>query len=73
MNQYKLNFHSIFRLHNDGSIEPLRVIRIGGVQIGPGVRFGRGVSFGGIDIFNFIGRDFQVEEQQGVIILIGIY
>lgn len=69
----RLNFYQIFRIHSDGSIEPIRVVRIGGVQIGPGVRFGRGVSFGNLDLFQFVGRDFQVEEQNGVLIISGIY
>lgn len=71
--QQRINFNAIFRTHNDGSIEPIHPVRIGGVQMGPGVRFGRGVSFGGIDLFNFIGRDFAVEEQNGVYVLVGIF
>lgn len=71
--QQKLSFYSIFRVHSDGSIEPIRPVRIGGVQMGPGVRFGRGVSFGGIDLFSYIGRDFAVEEQNGIIVLVGIF
>lgn len=39
----------------------------------PGVKFGRGVSFGQIDLFAFIGRDFSVEEQNGILIILGIY
>lgn len=69
----RLNFYQIFRVNTDGSIEPLRSVRIGGVQMNPGVRFGRGVSFGGIDLFAYIGRDFQVEEQGGVLIILGIF
>jgi hypothetical protein len=71
--QQRMNFNLIFRLHEDGSIEPIQPVRIGGVQMGPGVRFGRGVSFGNIDLFNFIGRDFAVEERNGVLILLGIF
>lgn len=69
----RINFNAIFRLNNDGGIEPLRSVRIGGVQMNPGVKFGRGVSFGGIDLFNYIGRDFQVEEQNGILIITGIF
>ena len=69
----RLNFYRIFRINSDGSIEPIRVVRIGGVQFGPGVRFGKGVSFGGIDLAQYIGRDFQVEEQDGILVIIGIY
>lgn len=69
----RINFYQIFKVNTDGSIEPLRMVRIGGIQMGPGVRFGGGVSFGGIDLFQYIGRDFQVEEQSGILIIVGIY
>lgn len=69
----KKSFWEIFKVHPDGSIEPIRIVRIGGVQFGPGVRFGRGVAFSGIDLALYIGRDLQVEEQDGIIILKGIY
>lgn len=69
----RINFYQIFKVNPDGSIEPIRVVRIGGVQMGPGVRFGRGVSFGGLDLSQYIGRDFQVEEQSGILIIVGIY
>ena len=69
----RLNFYQIFRINTDGSIEPLRVVRIGGVQFGPGVRFGGGVSFGGIDLAQYIGRDFEVEDKNGISIITGIY
>lgn len=72
--EQKINFYQIFKVNtDDGSIEPLRLVRIGGVQIGPGVRFGKGVLFGGIDLAQFIGRDFLVEEMEGVLIIIGIF
>ena len=71
--QQRLNFYQIFRINTDGSIEPIRIVRIGGVQVGPGVRFGRGVSFGQIDLSQYVGRDFQVEEQNGILIVVGIY
>lgn len=71
--QRRLNFFQIFRINPDGTIEPIRVVRIGGVQVGPGVRFGRNIYFGGIDLSQYIGRDFQVEERDGILIIIGIY
>lgn len=69
----RFNFFQIFKVNSDGSIEPIRVVRVGGVQMGPGVRLGRGVSFGGVDLSQFVGRDFKVEEQNGILIIIGIY
>jgi hypothetical protein len=71
--QQRINFYQIFRVNTDGSIEPLRPVRIGGVQMGLGVRFGKGVSFSGIDLSQFIGRDFAVEEQAGVLVIQGIF
>ena len=59
----RVNFHQIFKLNSDGSIEPIRRIKIGGVEFGPGVRFTRGISFGGIDLSQYIGRDFEVQEE----------
>jgi hypothetical protein len=73
MQPIRVNFFSIFRQHSDGTLEPLRVVRIGGVQLSPGVRFGQGVNFGGINLFNFIGRDFQAEDYGAYIVLIGIF
>lgn len=70
---YRLNFYQIFRINTDGSIEPLRIVRIGGVQFGPGVRLGGDVFFGGIDLAQYVGRDFQVEDHNGILIIIGIY
>lgn len=67
------NFYEIFKINPDGSIEPLRRIRIGGVEFGPGVRFSRGVAFSGIDLTLYIGRDFDAEELNGILILKGIY
>jgi len=69
----RTNFNLIFRLNDDGSIEPLQFVRIGGVQMGPGVKFGRGVLFGGIDLYNFIGRDFQTNLENGVLVINGVY
>jgi len=71
--EQRLNFYQIFRVNPDGSIEPLSVVRIGGVQFGPGVRFSRGVSFGGIDLSLYVGRDFLVEEQDNILVIKGIY
>ena len=69
----KVNFNSIFKLSEDGSIEPLKAINIGGIQMNPGVKLHRGVSLGGIDLFDNIGRDFSVEDLDDVLTLVGIY
>ncbi len=69
----RTNFNLIFRINDDGSIEPLQPVRIGGVQMGPGVRFGRGVMFGGIDLSQYIGREFQTINENGVLVINGVY
>ncbi len=73
MPEKKVNFYSLFRTHDDGSIEPVCTVRIGGVQVGPGVRFSGSVRFGNINLFDYIGHDFSVEEQNGISIIVGIY
>ena len=71
--QERINFYKIFKINPDGSMEPLKTVRIGGVQMSQGVKFGRGVSFGGVNLFDYVGRDFQIEEENGVLIILGIY
>lgn len=68
----RINFNQIFRVNADGSIEPLRSVRIGGVQFAPGARF-KNVSFGGIDLSKYIGRDFEIRDENGVYVITGIY
>jgi hypothetical protein len=70
----RTNFHTIFNVNTDGSIESKeKTIRIGGVQFGPGARF-KNVSFGGIDLSKYIGRDLEVRvEDSGVHVITGIY
>ena len=69
----RINFWQIFKTHPDGSIEPIRRVRIGGAEFGIGFRFAKGVTFSGIDLTQYIGRDFETDEQDGVLILRAIY
>lgn len=69
----RINFYALFRQYPDGSLEPIRTVRIGGIQFGPGVRLGKGVSFGDVDLVQYIGHDFSVEQNEGVSIIVGIY
>lgn len=66
-------FWELFRVHPDGYIEPLRLISIAGVQFGPGIRFGKSVLFGGINLSEYIGHDFEIDEKDGVAVLKSIY
>lgn len=69
----RVNFDSIFIRHPDGSLEPRQRIRVGGIEFGPGVRFNQGVSFAGVDFTLFIGRDFDVDIDNNIFVLKGIY
>lgn len=69
----KKNFSKLFTEHPDGSIEPKSPIMIGSVRIGPGMRFSGSAIFNGINIFLFKGRDFEVEDQDGVNVIKGVY
>ena len=69
----KKNFNQIFTKHEDGSLEPKQRIKVGGVVFGPGVRFSQGTSFAGIDFTLFVGRDFDVEIENGVLVIKGMY
>lgn len=69
----RVSFNTVFIQYPDGSLEPQRRIKVGGVEFGPGVRFSKGVSFAGIDFALFIGRDLEVEEENSMLIIKGIY
>ena len=73
MNEQRLKFSDIFKVYPDGSIEPVRNVKIGGIQFGPGVRFGKGISFSGVDVSLYVGRDLLTEEQDGTLVIKGIY
>jgi len=69
----RINFHEIFNLNADGSIASKeRTIRIGGVQFVPGVKF-KNVSFSGVNLSKFVGRDLEVREENNIYIITGIY
>ena len=69
----RVHFWDVFKINSDGSLEPIRRISVGSVQLGPGVKFGKGVLLGGIDLTQYVGRDIEVEDQSGIYNLKGIY
>lgn len=72
--QIRKNFNQLFRINFDGSIEPIVRIRISGIELGPGVKFTKGVLFAGVDLTLFIGKDFVViEHSNGVNEIVGVY
>lgn len=68
----KKHFDELFAIEN-GMIKPKVPIHINGVTMGPGVSFGNGVSFGGVDLTKYVGKYFDVEIQNGVNVIKGVY
>jgi len=69
----RLNFNAVFKENADGSIEPLQRVRVGGVEFGPGVRFRQGVSFSGVDLTLYKGRELEVDSDGDTSVIKGIY
>jgi len=69
----RIKFSQVFAKKPDGSITPIRPIRIGGVSLGPGVSFSKGVSFAGVDISQYEDSDIEADEEDGVLIIRGFY
>ena len=69
----RVPFDTVFIQHPDGSLEPRQRIRVGGVTFGPGVKFSRGVAFGGIDFVQFIGHELEIETDGDIAVIKGIY
>jgi len=76
----RINFNRIFRIDNAGNVITRQTIKIGGLQLSPNTNT-RGIYFSGemssqyvsIDLSQFIGRDFEVEKKNDVLIITGIY
>ena len=69
----RFTFDTIFLRNIDNSFSPRQIIRIGGVTLGPSVRFTPGVAFAGIDFTQYVGRDFEVQIDNGTMVITGIY
>ena len=69
----RIKFWEIFQENPNGSISPRTIIRIGGVTLSPGVSFVKGVTFGGVDFFNYYGMDFEIDKNGTITIIKGIY
>lgn len=59
----RVTFWDLFQLNPDGSIQPKKKIKISGISIDAGVKLTRGVAFSGYDLFQYYGRDLEVEER----------
>ncbi len=68
----RMRFDELFN-NSNGVVTPKVTVQINGVTMSPGVSFGGGVLFGGVDLTQYIGKDFDVELQSGVYVIKGIY
>ncbi|MDB5161464.1 MAG: hypothetical protein JWO96_844 [Candidatus Saccharibacteria bacterium] len=71
----RIKFWDLFQLNPDGSIRPKKPIKIAGVVLSPETSYSKGVLFSGFDLFQYYGRDLEVEEQPGGApsVITGIY
>ena len=69
----RIEFWKLFQVNPDGSLQVIRRLSMGGFTLEPGQRIERGVTFSGFDIFQYTGRDLEVNEQNGVDVVTGVY
>ncbi len=69
----RVPFNTVFIQYPNAELEPRQRVRVGGVEFGPGVKFSRGVAIGGIDFTQFVERDLEVETDEDVLVIKGIY
>lgn len=69
----RVRFNEVFEIIN-GAITPKTTVTIGGITMTPGVSFGGGVSFSGVELSKYIGKDLEIEKKEdGSIEIKGTY
>lgn len=64
------HWDQVFIVNSDGSVSPRGPIAYHGIQLGgQGVRFGAGVSFGGVDFAALRGHDMNVHFDHGILVI----
>lgn len=56
----RVHFDELFSVQN-GMVQPKTAVHINGITMTPGVSLGGGVSFGGVDLTQFIGKYLEVD------------
>ena len=69
----KTEFWKIFEYNINNVLVAKKDIGIGGLTIDKGYKIGRGITFNGIDLFQYIGHYLEVERYKGVYRIKGIY
>lgn len=68
----RYKFNELFEEKN-GALTPKRTIKLKSVILGPSITFKKGVSFGGIDVFDFKGKIIEAEDVAGTLVVKGFY
>jgi hypothetical protein len=55
----RVKYDQVFTINVNNTITPKLPVRIGGVTMGPGVSFGTGVFIGGVNLFDYKGKDME--------------
>jgi len=69
----RYTFLHLFKLLDANTLEVLKKIKIGGFEIDAGAQINRGVTFAGIDFFNYVDADFEGKSEKEAIVLEKIY
>ncbi len=68
----RINSMEIFQVNSNGTFTVSKPIKIGGVFM-KDVVFSRGVKVGNIDLTGLVGKDLEVQMDNGVYIITGYY
>lgn len=69
----RYQFSQIFTENQNGTLSPLRRIRVGGVSFGPAVSFGPRATFGGVNFYEYKGRTLEADDEGDVLVIKAIY
>jgi hypothetical protein len=70
----RVAFSQVFQVSSDGMVSPKVPVQINGVMMSPGVSFGGGVLFGGVNLAALQGKDLEVEQRpDGTVVISGHY
>jgi hypothetical protein len=69
----KMPFNAVFDVSEDKSITPHFAIRVGGVVVQADTTIQPGFIIGGIDLTQYTDKDLEVEVENDVYVIRGIY
>jgi ribosomal protein L11 methylase PrmA len=62
-------YDQVFTINANNTISPKLPVKIGGVTITPGVSFGSGVIMGGVNLFDYRGRNLEGYVDNGMFVI----